>query len=471
MSGRRRTRHGFTLVELLVVIAIIAILIALLLPAVQKVRESSARVKCANNLKQVALAVHAYHDVIGLYPTYNGVAPAPGGKTVRNATAPDTTRLVYGSWVVHILPYLEQQGLYDAIKSDVTQFGNTGNTVTFAGGPVLTPAVPAVYDTTGLTYVPGVPAIPATYNNYVGSQQWVQRTDGNGYTVSVYEWVPPRTPDAGTGIAAVAGYWMDPATGQRFGANGRVVSPARAATYGEGGPPRNDYVGVFDPENRRVIVPSLLCPSDPSVGTDPQAQKGIVYATNARPWSATNYLANWNALTDGKATVNTGGYQAAPQKMLAVRDGLSNTVLASEGYEWCEGRGRTAFIAWHESSNSGGMNVANRGVHNFGLTYELSNVQITIDGGSPETVTRQFGMPNPGGAPDLTFMFQVRPVARAAAQCPAGSECCNSMTAQTGHHALNVAMADGSIRSLPAKMNPEAWRRLLMPRDGLPNID
>src|SRR5438034_329774 len=99
-------KAGFTVIELLVVIAIIAVLIALLVPAVQRVREAAARTQCTNNLKQIALAFHNFHDTIKHFPQ--------GGWNPPGATAADLNDRRQWGWCYQILPYIEQEALYNS---------------------------------------------------------------------------------------------------------------------------------------------------------------------------------------------------------------------------------------------------------------------------------------------------------------------------------------------------------------------
>src|SRR5690349_19465449 len=127
---RAHTRAGFTLIELLVVIAIIAVLIGLLLPAVQKVREAASRLKCQNNLKQLGLALHAYHDNIGTFPAganYIGgryfqiTAPASFLAQYPGYTNAMTGNDWRGNFVVYLLPYMEQSSVWGLLPNGADQ--------------------------------------------------------------------------------------------------------------------------------------------------------------------------------------------------------------------------------------------------------------------------------------------------------------------------------------------------------------
>lgn len=122
LSPRLRSRRGFTLIELLVVIAIIAILIGLLLPAVQKVREAAARMKCQNNLKQWGIACHSFSDTNGGLPSAMIV---PG---TTNMVVPNSASGYGPNWIVQLLPQIEQGALYNQYSASINLWLSNNNT-------------------------------------------------------------------------------------------------------------------------------------------------------------------------------------------------------------------------------------------------------------------------------------------------------------------------------------------------------
>jgi prepilin-type N-terminal cleavage/methylation domain-containing protein len=124
--------RAFTLIELLVVIAIIAILIGLLVPAVQKVRAAADRTTCANNLKQIVLSCHSYHDV------YKKVPPAEGAPVANQYGQYKSPTGTYGSIFFYILPYIEQKNIYTQAN------GNSHNVGAYVVPVFLCPSDPSV---------------------------------------------------------------------------------------------------------------------------------------------------------------------------------------------------------------------------------------------------------------------------------------------------------------------------------------
>ncbi len=142
-------RNGFTLIELLVVIAIIAVLIALLVPAVQKVREAAARLQCQNNLKQIGLALHNFHGTYKRFPSGLMVPVGTGSGAIFPSTCPRCQQPPmpgkWGSWLTWILPYMEQGPLYGQVDLNNREYAYANGPTTPAAQVVPTYLCPSDY--------------------------------------------------------------------------------------------------------------------------------------------------------------------------------------------------------------------------------------------------------------------------------------------------------------------------------------
>jgi len=161
---------GFTLIELLVVIAIIAVLVAMLLPAVQQAREAARRSQCKNNLKQIGLALHTYHDTFNMFPNsgHNWAFYTPG--PLPQTLGPNPSR--HFTWISMILPYLDQGPLYNAINFSIPLWDPSLATQIDSNGQAISRKQLSVLSCPSDGTLVGN---PSAYTNYAGSTMYWAR--------------------------------------------------------------------------------------------------------------------------------------------------------------------------------------------------------------------------------------------------------------------------------------------------------
>jgi prepilin-type N-terminal cleavage/methylation domain-containing protein len=268
----RRLRVGFTLIELLVVIAIIGVLIALLLPAVQKVREAANRTKCANNLKQIGLAVHNFHDTYGVFPNTGGWWAT--GPAYDASGSPLGSKYQTAGWLYQILPFVEQDNLYKLI--DVYPWDATPQT-----------------------------AVNIDYFN--------QPMKSTGWTLT-----GPK-----------GGFFSDHGVTDPLGVSGAARSIPIALYYC----PSRRAPGLYNKNNSMndymAVAPASVPMHRNSAGQYSEDVHGLVYG-----WAGSNYSDTDYGLHHGVIGIgNRWAGELTRHTFASVKDGTSNTMMVGEGWK------------------------------------------------------------------------------------------------------------------------------------------
>jgi prepilin-type N-terminal cleavage/methylation domain-containing protein len=287
-----RGRKAFTLIELLVVIGIVALLVALLIPAVQKVREVAAVMQCQSHLKQITLAMHHHHDQFRTLPPYHGVYPQGGaGNTSAGPSQPNP----WGSWFLHLLPYIEQQPLHSLISDEIASSGfNRGVTV---GGSITTMTTTVTITLDGQPYTYTTTTSATTGGTFVPHGIYVPEAKLRTFAIARC----PSDPSAAMDELVLG--WGPTSFLANWNAMGNSTGDG-SATYGAWSPDNLGYYAmptrfnsITDGQANTVFFGEgyALCENTPRIA---------FYAANFHNFGLTSTLAN--------VTISGGGGSLAP---------------------------------------------------------------------------------------------------------------------------------------------------------------
>ncbi len=337
MRGRLNSRpRGFTLVELLVVIAIIGILVALLLPAVQAAREAARRMSCSNNLKQIGLGLHNYHDTYKTFPP-DGIY---FGNNRRNPAPPANGNQRHYTWMTLILPFLEMNTLYDQIN-----FGAPGFNQLINGIPLQEMSAPVVTCPSDPQFTQPPHGFGVT--SYAGALGWDHNRNrhGDNRLAGVFSLMDPVAirdiVDGTSNTVAVAEVTQPGFTGgQQFsGGSGRLRNGADRVF-------RVPFIAPSGWSNDHVWVTAA------GQGNILQADGAAIPAGWGSTWVAPyahkpSYVSHWapNAEWPGAGSLHPGGLQAtlADGSVRFIAETISNGSPPGDAY----GRNGNVWTAMH----------------------------------------------------------------------------------------------------------------------------
>jgi hypothetical protein len=486
-----------------VVIAIIAVLMALLIPAVQKVREAAYRTQSQNNLHQIVVACHNYHDSCGYLPSYYYYPYQTYDYVTR--TYKYTSR-ESGSWAFVLLPFIEEQARYDASEGPLASGSSSSYKSTYSYNYAGTASDSKGYSESSSSPTGGTSKSSSTDGNgntYASDSSWTQNAEGDYHSKTVSTGPPPKSYSYGPygwydwyyPYAYHGPYyysWINDSTYTYV--YDRDVDPA-TNTYKysysydyPNSPSLSSSSKTYDPDGDGWLGPYTWYGSGTSAsagGFHMASRASGVLEVYVNPLDPTmvasdlapiGYLANINVLQYGRLTLNK------------ITDGTTNTIMLAEGYSRCGNKGTSSYESpkYYKSVSNYENNTLRTWNYDPYASYYDSEYSYSYDfdpktngGYSSYSVTStskstsatyayfyfyyyddgRIDKPTAGGG---VSPFQIRP----------GNNC-NSQLAQASSTAgLLVAMSDGTVQMVPSTISESSFAALLTPNSGdLPGND